>query len=227
LYVHLTYGDHAADDEERKKPYHLELHVMEKFGLGAQFFRWEFATALAGHYLGINPFDEPNVAESKAKTNEMLDGYDGKSPLTFSGGDNPVNDSTPRALDEFITRHAKENSYIALMAYIDRNEASISALQSLREKLSLKYHLPVTVGFGPRFLHSTGQLHKGGPATGIFIQLTDTPKEDRAIPGKPYTFGTLIRAQAIGDFEVLKKHDRPAIHFDLGTDAITVIPRLS
>jgi glucose-6-phosphate isomerase len=227
LYVHLTYGEHSLDEEEREKPYHLELHIMENAGLGAQFFRWEFATALAGHYLGINPFDEPNVAESKAKTNEMLDGYDGKTTLKYSGGESPVDASTPRTLEEFISQHATEDSYIAIMAYINRTKESISALQTLRKKLSLKYHVPVTVGFGPRFLHSTGQLHKGGPATGIFIQLTDTPKEDRAIPGKPYTFGTLILAQAIGDFEVLKKHERPAIHFDLGTDAITALPRLS
>ena len=237
LYVHLTYGDHSLDDEERAKPHHLELHVLEQAGLGAQFFLWEFATALAGHYLGINPFDEPNVAESKTKTNEVLSNYNGNTSMVFPAvkatldgiaiaGEDSENNSLQQTLDRFITKHTKPNSYIALMAYLDRNEDSMKALASLRDKLSLQYQLPVSLGFGPRFLHSTGQLHKGGPATGIFIQLIDTPKEDLAIPGKPYSFGTLIHAQAIGDFEVLRKHERPVINFNLGKDPIGGIGKL-
>ena len=237
LYVHLTYGDHALGEEERTKPHHLELHVMERPSLGAQFFRWEFATAMAGYYLGINPFDEPNVAESKAKTNEMLSSYDGKTPLTFPdvkamvdgvtiAGNDAGSGPLPQVLDEWITKHTKPDSYIAIMAYLDRNEATMLALESLRDKLSLRHHLPVTVGFGPRFLHSTGQLHKGGPATGIYIQLIDSSKEDIAIPGKPYTFGTLILAQAIGDFEVLRKHDRPVINFNFGGEPIAKLSEI-
>jgi hypothetical protein len=112
------------------------------------------------------------------------------------------------------------------MAYVNRNADSICALDKFRNKLSLKYHVPVTVGFGPRFLHSTGQLHKGGPSNGTFIQFTDTPKEDIPIPGKPFTFGTLIRAQAIGDFETLKKHERPVVSYSLGSNPIAKLAEL-
>jgi glucose-6-phosphate isomerase len=223
LYAHLTFGDAALSDEDRAKPNHIELHLSDSSELGAQFFRWEFATAVAGQMMGINPFDEPNVAESKAKTNEVLAGYRPDIPLLFKEGAGGGFDAN--VLDQFLSANVKPDGYIAIMAYLNRNEASKAALASLREKLSLKYHVPVTVGFGPRFLHSTGQFHKGGPATGTFVQFVDTPREDIPIPGKPYTFGTLIRAQAIGDFETLKKHERPVVSFDLGNDSLSALEK--
>jgi glucose-6-phosphate isomerase len=224
VYAHLTLGQETLSQEERSKPDHIELHLVDRTDLGAQFFRWEFATAIAGQMLGINPFDEPNVAESKAKTNEVLAGYDGSESLPHDPSFGVP--TIVATLDPFLSANVKADGYIAIMAYIHRNEASKAALASLREKLSLQYHVPVTVGFGPRFLHSTGQFHKGGPATGTFIQFVDTPREDIAIPGKPYTFGTLIRAQAIGDFETLKKHSRPVVSFDLGNDPLTALKQL-
>ncbi len=215
--VHITVGDNSLSAEERTQPHVLELHMLDVQALGAQFFRWEFATAIAGSMMGINPFDEPNVAEAKAKTNEVLSKYDGSSPLEFPD----LQSSFDRAaLDTFLSANVKADGYIAIMAYINRNEASIQALAELRESLSLAHHVPVTVGFGPRFLHSTGQLHKGGAPNGTFIQFVDTPKEDAAIPGKPYTFGTLVRAQAIGDAGTLRAHGRAVVSIDLGSDNI-------
>ncbi len=225
VYAHLTLGQETLSDEERAKPDRIELHLVDRSELGAQFYRWEYATAIAGRMLGIDPFDEPNVAESKAKTNEVLSNYAAAYSLPHDPSFGlPAN---AQSLDQFLSTNVKDDGYIAIMAYVNRNEGSKAALAALREKLSLKYHVPVTVGFGPRFLHSTGQFHKGGPATGTYIQFVDTPHEDIAIPGKPYTFGTLIRAQAIGDFETLKKHDRAVVSFDLGNDPLAALKQLS
>ncbi len=224
MYAHLTVGQELLSEQERSQPNRIELHLLNRSGLGAQFFRWEFATAVAGRMLGIDPFDEPNVAESKAKTNEVLAGYNATHALVSDPGFGTS--PSAKALDEFLSANVKPDGYIAIMAYLDRNEESKNALTDLREKVSLKYHVPVTVGFGPRFLHSTGQFHKGGPATGTFIQFVDTPREDIPIPGKPYTFGTLIRAQAIGDLETLKKHERPVVSFDLGNDPMSALKQL-
>ena len=162
----------------------------------------------------------------------MLEGYQGHA-LVFPdvrgraegvdvSGQNATGNLS-QTLATFLSSSLKQEGYIAIMAYLDRKEKSMEALASLRDKLSLIYHVPVTVGFGPRFLHSTGQLHKGGPPTGAFIQFTDTPKEDIEIPGKPYSFGTLVRGQAIGDFETLRKHDRPVVSFALGSDPIATL----
>ncbi len=225
VYAHLTMGEEMLSEDLRSKPDHIELHLVDRSNIGAQFFRWEFATAIAGRMLGIDPFDEPNVAESKAKTNEVLSGYRPGTPLEFKEGTGGSLDAN--ALNRFLTANVKADGYIAIMAYLNRNEESKAALAALRGKLSLKYHVPVTVGFGPRFLHSTGQFHKGGPATGTYIQFVDTPREDIPIPGKPYSFGTLIRAQAIGDFETLLKHERPVLSFDLGKDPIAALLQIS
>jgi glucose-6-phosphate isomerase len=235
VYADGSFGDETSPEAVRSDPNHIELHMTDLLELGARFFRWEFATAVAGRMIGINPFDEPNVAESKAKTNDVLANYTASRtlvsdpgfgiPLLFKEGAGGGYNAP--AIEQFLTASVKPDGYIAIMAYIDRNEGSKAALASLRDKLSLKYHVPVTVGFGPRFLHSTGQFHKGGPATGTFIQFVDTPHEDIPIPGKPYTFGTLIRAQAIGDFETLQKHQRPVVSFDLGKDTLMSLKQLS
>ncbi len=224
VYAHLTFGDEVLSDEERSHPDHIELHLVDRLDIGAQFFRWEFATAISGRMLGINPFDEPNVAESKAKTNEVLANYNVTQTLVADPGFGLSPNKLK--LDQFLSSNVQSDGYIAIMAYLDRDEKSKAALVALRDSLSLKYHVPVTVGFGPRFLHSTGQFHKGGPATGTFIQLVDTPHEDLSIPGKPFTFGTLIRAQAIGDFETLKKHERAVVSFDLGLNTVNELVQL-
>ena len=153
--------------------------------LGAEFFRWEFATAIAGHVLGINAFDQPNVQQAKDATARIL------------GGDEAVPDTL--ALSELLDG-VGAGDYVAIQAYVPRTAEFDARLQGARLKLRDRLRVPTTVGYGPRFLHSTGQLHKGGPDGGRFIQVIDDDAvADLSIPGQPYTFGTLKRAQALGD----------------------------
>jgi hypothetical protein len=163
-------------------------------GLGAEFFRWELATAIAGWALGINPFDQPNVQEAKDATAAILaedlpedPGFDELEPL--------IDRITP-------------GDYLAIHAYLPRNDDLEHRLHAVRMRLRDRLRAATTVGFGPRFLHSTGQLHKGGPPSGVFVQVDDEPVEDRAIPGRPFTFGTLIKAQALGDLRALRSRGR-------------------
>ena len=162
--------------------------------LGAEFFRWEFATAVAGHILGIHPFDQPNVEEAKVVTKGLL----AKDALPAE----PYGD-VGTLLDA-----VRPGDYIAIQAYLPRTEENTSRLQSARMKLRDRLRVATTLGYGPRFLHSTGQLHKGGPASGVFIQVVDEPAEDIAIPGKPYTFRRLLDAQSAGDLQALRTRGR-------------------
>ncbi|MGZ4141618.1 MAG: bifunctional transaldolase/phosoglucose isomerase [Actinomycetota bacterium] len=161
---------------------------------GAEFFRWELATAVAGAILGINAFDQPNVAGAKKATAEILD----------AGGSEPV------GLDDLsILDGVRPGDYVAIQAFIDPTEENAAALQHARVALRDRLHVATTVGFGPRYLHSTGQLHKGGPNTGVFVQIVDEERtEDVPIPGKPFTFGALIDAQALGDLRSLRAAGR-------------------
>jgi transaldolase / glucose-6-phosphate isomerase len=164
--------------------------------IGGEFFRWEMATAIAGHILGINAFDQPNVAEAKAATKEIL--------ASGPGSDVPSFDDLGALLGE-----VKAGDYVAIMAYLDRTEVTEDTLHRARMALRDRLHVATTLGFGPRFLHSTGQLHKGGPNTGVFVQVVDASRDaDLEIPGEPFTFGTLIEAQALGDLRSLRAHDR-------------------
>ncbi len=201
--------------------------------LGGEFFRWEFATAVAGAVLGINPFDEPNVTESKDNTKRVLDEFrrDGKLPvedaittegrLTLSG-DAPLRLSGAEGgLTAELRRHlsrARKNGYFALQAYIAPTDARTGALREIATLLRDRTGRAVTIGFGPRFLHSTGQLHKGGAPTGCFLQLTANHPNDLEIAGWHETFGTLIDAQAAGDFISLESHDLPVARVNLSDD---------
>lgn len=171
--------------------------------LGAEFFRWEFATAVAGAILGINPFDQPNVQEAKDATSRILAA--GKVP--------------DAGLDDLgaLLSQVWPGDYIAITAYIGRNAGNEEALRRVRVRLRDRYKVATTVGFGPRFLHSTGQLHKGGPNTGVFIQVVADDDVDLEIPGKPYTFGTLKAAQALGDLQSLRAHGRRVARVKLET----------
>jgi glucose-6-phosphate isomerase len=163
--------------------------------LGGEFFRWELATAVAGHVLGINPFDQPNVQEAKDATRRILD----------AGGDeDPGFDDLGALLKE-----VGDADYVAIMAYLDRTPETKRALGRARVAIRDRHRVATTIGFGPRFLHSTGQLHKGGPNTGVFVQVVDGDREtDVPIPGQEYTFGTLIDAQALGDLRSLRARGR-------------------
>ncbi|HXJ64732.1 MAG TPA: glucose-6-phosphate isomerase, partial [Actinomycetota bacterium] len=173
----------------------VRLRYDSPLQIGGEFFRWEMATAIAGHILGINAFDQPNVAEAKAATKEIL---------ASGPGDGAGFDDLGALVGE-----AKAGDYVAIMAYLDRTDVTEETLHRARMALRDRLHVATTLGFGPRFLHSTGQLHKGGPNSGVFVQVVDPSRDaDLEIPGEPYTFGTLIDAQSLGDLRSLRAHDR-------------------
>jgi transaldolase / glucose-6-phosphate isomerase len=169
-----------------------EVRLEDPYELGQEFFRWEFAVAVAGSYLEINPFDQPNVQAAKDKTNEVL-----------AGGDVELE---PESSAEELFGQAKAGDYVAIQAFIDPTQEA--KLQPLIERARQETGCVVTHGLGPRYLHSTGQLHKGGPNTGLFLQVVDDQGEELAIPGRPFGFARLIRAQAAGDFASLKERGR-------------------
>jgi hypothetical protein len=171
---------------------HLDLR--EPIELGAEFFHWEFATAVAGAVLGINPFDQPNVQEAKDNTKRLLAQGDVPDP-----GDDDLG---------ALLKEVRPGDYVAIQVYLPRDEDSQARLQAARLRLRDRLKVATTVGFGPRFLHSTGQLHKGGPDTGVFIQVVDPPNEDVPIPGQSYSFGALLAAQAAGDLRSLRARGR-------------------
>ena len=195
--------------------------------LGEEFFRWEFATATAGAILGINAFNQPNVQESKDNTNRLLQTVRDKGslpdekpsfvkdPLKLYFKQNGT--SIPDILKLFFAQ-AGSGDYVALMTYITENPANDKTLQEIRALLQDYLHLTTTLGYGPRFLHSTGQFHKGGPNTGLFLQITASDIKDIQVPGEPYTFGVFKHAQASGDLEALQKHGRRVGRIDLGPD---------
>ncbi|MFN2568776.1 MAG: bifunctional transaldolase/phosoglucose isomerase [Candidatus Dormibacteria bacterium] len=214
----------------------VTIEMADLYDLGAEFFRWEFATAVAGAVMGIDPFDEPNVQESKDNTTRVLaesaaEGRVPEEPPTVSeygtsvyGG--PPADSLDGALSAFLGGVTPPD-YIALMAYVTPSPANDAALQELRTALRDRHRTATTLGFGPRFLHSTGQLHKGGPNTGVFIQITADDAGDVPIPGRPFTFSLLKRAQARGDLLSLRSHGRRVIHVHVGADVEMGVRRLS
>lgn len=195
--------------------------------LGAEFVRWEIATAIAGALLGINPFDEPNVQQAKDATNTLLTAFKAKgvlpsSPagLTLENGIELTASSAARsALDgrpaASVLTLLKPGDYFAELAYVSPSSEVIPELERLREAVRARAHVATTVGVGPRYLHSTGQLHKGGPNTGVFLLITAHSLEDVAIPGQQYSFATLERAQALGDFASLDAAQRRAVHVHL------------
>ena len=192
--------------------------------LGAQFMLWEAATAVAGRLLGINPFDQPDVESAKAAARELLDAgigagedpafTDGPVEVRALGGDWLGRAGTvDAAVDALLGQLDRGRGYIAVMAYLDR-EAEAD-LEHVARDLFDRTGRPATFGWGPRFLHSTGQYHKGGPPTGVYVQITATPTQDLDVPGRSFTFGEFIAAQAGGDATVLAEHGRPVLRLHL------------
>jgi len=167
----------------------------DPYALGAEFFRWEFAIAVAGTYLEINPFDQPDVQAAKDKTNEVL-----------ASGEEP--ELEPEGSVEELLAQAKEGDYFCIQAFVEPGAEAEAKLDRVIADVRGRSNLVVTHGYGPRYMHSTGQLHKGGPNTGLFLQVIDDPGDELPIPGKPFGFRRLIRAQAAGDFETLKERGR-------------------
>lgn len=192
--------------------------------LGAQMLLWEVATAAAGQILGINPFDQPDVESAKKATRTLLDqnagdtaapaATDGAIEIRSVGGDWLGSATTvSAALDALFAELDPAHGYVAIMAYLDRLEDA--PLAAARRTVALRTGRPTTFGWGPRFLHSTGQFHKGGPAVGVYLQVTATPKQDLAVPGREFTFGDFIAAQSGGDAAVLADHGRPVLRLHL------------
>jgi glucose-6-phosphate isomerase len=176
--------------------------VADPYSLGGEFFRWEFAVAVAGVYLEINPFDQPDVQAAKDKTNEVL--ATGREP-----------DVEPHGSVEELLAQANERDYVCVQAFIEPCAENDRRIDDLVRKLRRRSGLVVTHGYGPRYLHSTGQLHKGGPNTGLFLQVVDDPGEEIPIPGKPFGFRRLLRAQAAGDYASLQERGRRAARIHL------------
>ncbi|MBN1855361.1 MAG: bifunctional transaldolase/phosoglucose isomerase [Dehalococcoidia bacterium] len=177
----------------------ISITMKDEYALGAEFFRWEFATAIAGHMLGINPFDQPDVQASKAATNKLLSEFD-------PGGTLPQPGELERP--ERLLAELRTGSFLAIMAYIEQSPETDEALAAFRRLIGERYRVATTLGYGPRFLHSTGQLHKGGPNTGHFLQVISAHEKDIAIPGMDYSFGTVADAQALGDLQALQSLGR-------------------
>lgn len=226
LFVHLRLGNDTSNDQALAAlaaaghPV-VRMDLAGIYDLGGQFFLWEMATAVAGHLLGIHPFDQPNVESAKKRATAMVNAYQEKgqlpesSPETFSS----------ETLNAFLAQ-AKPGDYIAVHAYVQPTTAMDAALQALRLRLRQQTKLAVTVGYGPRFLHSTGQLHKGDGNNGLFIQFTSDAAETIAIPetagadDSAITFNILLMAQALGDGQALRDEGRRVIHFHLGREVV-------
>jgi glucose-6-phosphate isomerase len=182
------------------------LELKDTYDIGAEFFRWEFATAVAGALLDIQPFNQPDVQESKDVTARLLEGFStsGRLPKLETTG----------SLGDLVS-HAARGKYLAIMAYLNQTPEIDRALSQLRKKVTETYGIATTLGYGPRFLHSTGQLYKGGKNTGLFLQFTVNHDKDLPVPGKSYSFGTVANAQALGDFQALRAAGRIVVRINL------------
>ncbi len=247
LFVSISVGKLDSEVEAKFKALEAAGHpvvyrtLTDIYDLGEEFFLWEIATAFAGWRLGINPFDQPNVQESKDATKELLEAYtrDGKlteqgvlakdDSLTIYADDKTraalASSSVADAIKAHLAR-VKPGDYIALLDYIEETPEHEAAIQAIRTHLRDATKCATTTGYGPRFLHSTGQLHKGGSDAGVFIQITAPDSRDVPIPGEPYSFNTLKQAQALGDFRSLASRGRRAIRIDLGANVLSGLKRL-
>ncbi|MCI9869615.1 glucose-6-phosphate isomerase [Arthrobacter humicola] len=196
-------------------------------GLATQMMVWEFATAVAGRLLGINPFDQPDVEAAKIAARGLLDAQPAPTPANFTDGAIEVRGgewlgdagTAAEAVSALLSELGPDN-YLSVQAYFDR--LAYASFEGVRDELAAVSGRPVTFGWGPRFLHSTGQFHKGGPAIGVFLQVTAASAADLAIPDRPFTFGELISAQAAGDAQVLSEHGRPVLRLHLADRAAGV-----
>ena len=238
LFVYIKLNDDATYDDKVEKiksasfPI-LELELDSIYDLGRQFFLWEFATAVTGGVMQIQPYDQPNVEQAKIVARKMMNAYQEKgklpelTPAFEEKGIKVYGDvkskSIDKVLESFLADCKSGKSYVAIQAYLNPTKETTDALQKLRTLIQKKYKVATTLGFGPRFLHSTGQLHKGDAGNGYFIQFTSSIEEDLPIPENPgeestaITFGILIKAQALGDRQALIDNKRKVITIDLGS----------
>ena len=231
--------DAALEALEKAGRIVIRISVPSTYDIGAEFFRWEIATAVAGSIIGINPFDQPDVEASKIVTKQLTSEFEAKGSLPgevaacsdegmllYPAAEMTVEEQT---LTGYLKAHLgsiQTGDYFGLLAYVDMTAEHEEILQSLRTAVRDKKHVATCLGFGPRFLHSTGQAYKGGPNTGVFLQITCNEAADLAIPGAKYTFGIVKAAQARGDFSVLAERHRRALRVHLGTDVTAGLKKL-
>ena len=224
----------------------IRITLADRYGLGQEFFRWEVATAVAGSVMGVNPFDQPDVEASKIEARKITDAYEAGGSLPdavpiavdsqlalFADARNAgelqalAGEQTVAAILKAHFDRAKAGDYVALLAYLDRNAANTRRLQQLRDAVRQHGKIASCLGFGPRFLHSTGQAYKGGPNTGVFLQITADATEDLQVPGRGYTFGVVEAAQAQGDFDVLAERGRRVLRLHLGNEVTAGLEQLN
>lgn len=213
--------------KELEAPF-IEIRLNNKFDLGKEIFNWEWAVAAAGSYLKVNPFNQPDVQAAKdfakramKELSEKRAGL-GDSVETFSIDDDIT---LEKAVGEWLSG-AQKGDYVAVQAYLAPSANAEQKIQKIREALQKKLGIATTNGYGPRFLHSTGQLHKGGPNKGLFLQIVDAPQTDIEVPGKNYSFKSIIKAQSLGDFQALKRKNRRIIRVDLKEQPIKGLSKL-
>ena len=217
----------------------LRIRLQDRYDLGQEFFRWELATAVAGSILGIDPFDQPDVEASKIATRKLTAAYEelgtlpDETPIWTGDGVRLYTDprnaqalagglhGRPPTLAAYLGAHLRRlgrGDYFALLAYLEMNEAHARELQAIRDRVQAVTRVATCLEFGPRFLHSTGQAYKGGPNTGVFLQITCDDAVDLPVPGQKYTFGVVKAAQARGDFDVLAQRGRRVLRVHVGPD---------
>ena len=216
VFVHLrpagaadAAAEAAVERLERAGHPVVRIEWVDRHALGAEFYRWEFATAVAGAVLGVNPFDQPDVEAAKVVTRRLAAEYEQTG--TLSDDEPPLKEPAIKALLDQL----QEGDYFALLAFIEMNQAHRNALEAIRALVRDRRRVATTVGFGPRYLHSTGQAHKGGPNSGVFLVITCDATEDLPVPGQRYSFGTIERLQARGDLEVLASRGRRVLRIHL------------
>jgi transaldolase/glucose-6-phosphate isomerase len=240
VFVHISVGEIDSDTDVKLRALEAAGHPVvrrvmhDALDLGEEFYIWELATAVAGAIIGIDSFDQPNVQESKDNTRRLLEEYRQNGKFTeqataakgaglraLCSAETLQELGANHSIDDFIKAHLGRTGagdYIALCQYILETDEHEQIVQAIRSHLRDSLKVATTTGYGPRFLHSTGQLHKGGPPSGVFIQITADDVEDAPIAGEPFTFGVLKQAQALGDFESLASRNRRAIRIHLGSD---------
>lgn len=243
LFVYLRFPAAADDEQDRRidaliqrgQPV-VRIDIAEPYDLAQELFRWEIATAVAGAVLGINPFDQPDVEASKVETRALTDAFEATGELpeeqalcddgllkVFADGANrralAIGDGG--TVGDWLRAHLSRlqpGDYFALLAYLEMSDANVEALQEIRHAVRRRFRVATCLGFGPRFLHSTGQAYKGGPNSGVFLQMTCDDAVDLPVPGRRYTFGVVKAAQARGDFDVLAARGRRALRVHLPSD---------
>jgi transaldolase/glucose-6-phosphate isomerase len=211
----------------------VKIRLADKELIGQEFFRWEIATAIAGAVIGIDPFDQPDVEDAKIQTRQLIDAYEQSGSLApetpfhedaeiafFAPGDHGFAPTDPVEILRTHFASLEAGDYFAFLAYIERNDEHEAAIARMRDAVVKAKCVATVAGFGPRFLHSTGQAYKGGPKSGVFLEITRTPRQDLSVPGHKASFGTVQLAQARGDLDVLAERGQRVLRVHLKTDDI-------